>query len=98
MFKNWVPTVAGLMAAVGGFPVALAARHYQLNQTFSLVMAIIGLIGIALLGRSAKGEDEHSTPAQVAASGAVVVAATPVATLAAEVMVKVADEQVAAKK
>ena len=86
------------MAAVGGFPVALAALGYHLNQQFSLAMAIIGLLGIALLGLSAKGVDQHSTPAQVAASGAVVVAATPVAEKAAEVLVKVADEQVAAKK
>jgi hypothetical protein len=98
MYKNWVPTVAGLMAAVGGFPVALMQSGYHLNPTFSLVMAIIGLFGIALLGRAAKGQDQHSTQAQVTASTAVVVATTPRETQAAVVLAKTADEQVAAKK
>jgi hypothetical protein len=98
MYKNWVPTVAGLMAAVGGFPVALVALGYHLNQRFSLIMAIIGLLGTALLGRAAKGADQHSIQSQIDAATAVVVAATPKATLAAQVLVKTADEQVAAKK
>lgn len=68
MFKNWVTTLAGVLAAVGGFPLALATMGYHLNQTVSLVMAIIGLVGMALLGAAAKGQDEHSTADQVQAS------------------------------
>ena len=88
MFKNWVTTVAGVMAAVGSFPLTLATLGYQINHTFSLVMAVIGLLGLALLGVAAKGADQHSTTAQAAASTATVEGLT-----AAPAMVIAADKQ-----
>lgn len=65
MRKNWLTTVAGVMTAVGGFPIALGAMGYHINQTASLVMVVVGMLGGAVLGVAAKGQDEHSTIAQV---------------------------------
>lgn len=65
MRTNWVMTAAGIMTAVGGFPIALSTMGYHVNQTASLVMVIIGLLGGALLGIAGKGQDEHSTIEQV---------------------------------
>ena len=65
MRKNWLTTVAGVLTSVGGFPIALGAMGYHVNQTVGLVMVITGMLGGALLGAASKGQDEHSTVAQV---------------------------------
>jgi uncharacterized membrane protein (Fun14 family) len=92
VFKNWVTTVAGLMSSIGGFPVALAALGYHINQTFSLVMAVIGLLGLALMGLAAKGADQHSIQSQIDAATATVKATTAPAIEKASIAVKDADE------
>lgn len=46
--KNWMPTIGGLLAAIGG---VLATND---NATISIVGKIVGAIGLVLLGGSAK--------------------------------------------
>lgn len=64
-------TIAGIMAALGGIPVLVAAAgvvppSWWSHVTFPLVL--IGIVGTALLGFAAKGQDEHSTADQVQAA------------------------------
>ena len=69
MRKNWLTTTAGIMAALGSVPVMVAQSgfthlpHWWGSAAFGFVL--IGIIGVALLGFAAKGQDEHSTEAQV---------------------------------
>lgn len=61
-------TVAGIMAALGGIPVLVAAAGvvpplWWSHVTFPLVL--LGIAGTALMGFAAKGQDEHSTIQQV---------------------------------
>jgi hypothetical protein len=68
MRKNWLTTTAGIMAALGGVPVLVAQSGAHLPAWWSsaaFVFVLIGVIGVALLGVAAKGQDEHSTSDQV---------------------------------
>lgn len=69
MKKSWVVTVAGIMAAMGGVPILVASSGvtpplWWPRLAFPFVLT--GIIGSALLGWAAKGQDEHSTESQVA--------------------------------
>jgi hypothetical protein len=72
MRKNWLTTTAGIMAALGGVPVLVAQSSlthipaWWANAQFYFILC--GIAGVALLGYSSKGQDEHSTAAQVAVS------------------------------
>ena len=61
-------TIAGIMAALGGIPVLVATAGvtppaWWIHLTFPLVL--VGIVGTALLGVAAKGQDDHSTAAQI---------------------------------
>jgi len=71
MRKNWLVTVAGIMAALGGVPLAVASSgitppSWWAHVTFPFIL--IGIIGAALLGWAAKGQDEHSTTTETQAA------------------------------
>ena len=71
MRKNWLTTVAGIMAALGSVPILVATSGFTPPTWWAKIafpFILIGIIGTALLGFAAKGEDEHSTAAQVAQS------------------------------
>jgi hypothetical protein len=71
MRKNWLVTVAGIMAALGSVPILVATSGVTPPAWWSSLafpFILIGIIGTVLLGYSAKGQDEHSTSAQVQAS------------------------------
>lgn len=62
-------TIAGIMAALGAVPVLVATAgvtppNWWAHLAFPFVL--IGIVGTVLLGFAAKGQDEHSTEAQVA--------------------------------
>lgn len=68
MRKNWLVTVAGIMAALGSVPILVATSGvtpplWWAHLAFPFIL--IGIIGTVLLGYAAKGQDEHSTAAQV---------------------------------
>lgn len=65
MRKNWLMTVAGIMAGFISIPVGAATLGYHLPQTLGLAFVIIGLIGGVMVGVVGKGQDESSTQAQV---------------------------------
>ena len=61
-------TIAGIMAGLGGIPVLVAAAgvappSWWTHVTFPLVL--IGIVGMVLTGVAAKGQDDHSTAAQI---------------------------------
>jgi len=73
MKKNWLVTVAGIMAALGGVPVLIATSGVTPPLWWSHVaffFVLVGVVGVALMGWAAKGEDEHSTVAQTQAATA----------------------------
>jgi TRAP-type C4-dicarboxylate transport system permease small subunit len=104
MFTNAVTTVAGILMALGGLPLAVLAFQVSYPTVtipswwapcqFPLVLCF--LLGSLLLGKAAKGIDTHSIPAQVQAAGRAAIAVTPVQVAAAKVEVAQADQ--AAKK
>jgi hypothetical protein len=62
MRKNWLTTTAGILAALGSVPVLVAQSgvtvpHWWGSAAF--VFLLLGVIGVALLGFAAKGQDEH---------------------------------------
>jgi hypothetical protein len=71
MRKNWLTTLAGIMAAMITVPVAVIGLmttgmyvpHWWGSVQF--IFVVIGAVGTALLGFAAKGQDEHSTVRQV---------------------------------
>jgi hypothetical protein len=69
MRKNWLTTTAGIMAALGGVPVLVSQSSlthipaWWANAQFYFILC--GIVGVALLGYASKGQDEHSTEAQV---------------------------------
>ena len=65
MRKNWMTTVGGLLA---GIPGAILASGLVLPPTYHQMLALMGALGVLLLGVAAKGQDEHSTSTQVAVS------------------------------
>lgn len=74
MKKSWVVTAAGIMAALGGVPVLVAASGATIPAWWAHLVfpcVLLGILGTALMGWAAKGEDEHSTPQQVAQAGQV---------------------------
>jgi hypothetical protein len=78
MKKNWLVTLAGIMAALGGVPILVASSGVATPAWWghlAFPFILIGIIGSCLLGWAAKGEDEHSTQAQVTTSTKEVTAA-----------------------
>jgi hypothetical protein len=73
MRTNWLVTVAGIMAAMMGVPVAVAALPSSIVipawwSHIAFFFVLVGIVGTVLLGWAAKGADVHSTAAQVATS------------------------------
>lgn len=71
MRKNWLTTVAGILSGLGTLPVLVinsgaTVPSWWAHVTFPLTL--LGLLGLVLLGVSAKGQDEHSTQTQVQVS------------------------------
>jgi hypothetical protein len=74
MKKNWLTTVGGIMASFGVIPIALGSSGVHMPSWLYVLCISFAALGPAIIGVAAKGQDEHSTPTQVAQSGA---AATP---------------------
>jgi fatty acid desaturase len=71
MRTNLLVTIAGIMAALGGVPVLIATSGITPPLWWSHVaffFVLIGVVGVALMGWAAKGQDGHSTSAQVEGS------------------------------
>jgi len=72
-------TIAGIMSALGGVPLAVATSGVTPPTWWAHVafpFILIGMIGLAVLGWAAKGQDEHSTASEVAAASDKVVPKT----------------------
>jgi hypothetical protein len=65
MRKNWLVTMGGIMAGFLAIPIGMATLGYPLPKTLAMAMILIGMIGGIVTGVAAKGQDEHSTTAQV---------------------------------
>lgn len=68
MRKNWLMTVAGIMAGLGGVPI-LVSQIPGINpphwwQVLIFPFLLVGVVGTVMLGVAGKGQDEHSTQAQ----------------------------------
>jgi hypothetical protein len=68
MRTNLLVTIGGIMAGCLSIPVGAATLGYPLPKTLAMVLIVIGLIGAVVTGVAAKGQDVHSTAAQVQAS------------------------------
>jgi hypothetical protein len=68
MKKNWLVTVGGIMAGCLSVPIGAATMGYPLPKTMAMILIVVGLIGAVVTGVAAKGQDEHSTEAQVQTS------------------------------
>ena len=59
------------MAGLGTLPLLVTASHIAFPlwwNSCQFPLVLVGMIGTILLGIAAKGQDEHSTPAQVQAA------------------------------
>jgi hypothetical protein len=68
MRKNWMTTIGGIMVALGTLPPLVTASHVAAPlwwNSCQFPLLLLGLIGGAMLGLAAKGQDEHSTESQV---------------------------------
>jgi hypothetical protein len=72
MKKNWLTTVGGIMALFGAIPIALGTAGVHMPSWLYIVCISCSVIGPGIVGIAAKGQDEHSTAAQVAQSGGAV--------------------------
>jgi hypothetical protein len=68
MRKNWFTTIGGIMAGFGLVPIALGTGHVHMPDWLYIVCIFVGTLGPVVIGVGAKGQDEHSTQDQVAAS------------------------------
>jgi len=92
--QNYLTTIFGILA---GLPVLVATSLSAMSVTMSTaetrILGFVGAFGLIGLGIVAKAVNVHSTEAQVVASTAVVTGDPK-----APMLVKAADEQIAAKK
>lgn len=65
MRKNWLTTIGGIMALMGGIPIALGSAHVAMPPWFYLLCISCAVIGPGIVGIAAKGQDEQSKPSQV---------------------------------
>jgi hypothetical protein len=65
MRKNWLTTIGGIMALMGGIPIALGSAHVAMPPWFYLLCISCGVIGPGIIGIAAKGQDEQTKPNQV---------------------------------
>jgi hypothetical protein len=65
MRKNWLTTIGGIMALMGGIPIALGSAHVAMPPWFYLLCISCGVIGPGIIGIAAKGQDEQQKPNQV---------------------------------
>jgi hypothetical protein len=92
MKTNSLMTICGIMAGLGGIPLAVmgAVQAFPALRgdipgwwaAFQFPLILIGVVGTMALGVVGKGQDTHSTVAQVRASTAEVVAKASVAAAA----------------
>jgi hypothetical protein len=68
MRKNWLTTVGGIMGGCLGVPLIVAQAGYRLPGWLALTFVCIGAVGGVIVGVAAKGQDEHSTSAEVQAA------------------------------
>lgn len=84
MKKNWMTTLGGILGSVGlgliGVPLSVLTYYAQIvksgppawfNATILpmlLAGSILAMVGNAIVGVAAKGQDEHSTVPQVGAA------------------------------
>lgn len=71
MRKNWMTTVGGVLAGLGTLPLLVTASHVAFPlwwNDLQFPLLLTGMVGTILMGLAAKGQDEHSTPAQVIAA------------------------------
>lgn len=71
MRKNWFVSVGGFIGLFSGLPVLWGTAvkdgymHAQMPGWLYLVCICAAPLSIFIIGLGAKGQDEHSTPAQV---------------------------------
>lgn len=65
MRKNWLTTAGGIITLFAGIPPALGAAHVAMPGWLYMVCIMCGVIGPGIIGIGAKGQDEHSTTAEV---------------------------------
>jgi uncharacterized YccA/Bax inhibitor family protein len=65
MRTNLLVTIGGIMAGFLAIPLGMATLGYPLPKALAMAMILIGMIGGIVTGVAAKGQDEHSTAAQV---------------------------------
>ena len=73
MKKNWLTTTGGIMAGLGTLPLLVSSSHVAFPlwwNSCQFPLILVGMIGAILMGYAAKGQDEHSTIAQVQNSSA----------------------------
>jgi len=58
--KNWKTTLGGILAAVG-----FAATQVAVPENYKWIFALLGAVGVALMGMTAKDFDNHSTIKEV---------------------------------
>lgn len=68
MRKNWLMTLAGIMAGFISIPVGAVTLGYKLPEPMGLIFVIVGLVGGVMVGVVGKGQDEHSTHDEVVAA------------------------------
>jgi hypothetical protein len=63
--KNWLVTLGGIMAGMGVIPISLGAAHAHMPGWVYNICIFAAALGPVIIGVAAKGQDEHSTTAQV---------------------------------
>jgi hypothetical protein len=69
--KNWMTTLGGVLAGLGTLPLLVTASHVAFPLWWNDVqfpLFLCGAAGTIIMGLAAKGQDEHSTPAQMQAA------------------------------
>jgi hypothetical protein len=65
MRTNWLTTAGGIMAGFGVVPIAFGSAHVALPGWLYATCIFIGALGPVVIGVAAKGQDVHSTEAEV---------------------------------
>ena len=65
MRTNTLTTIGGIMAGFGVVPIAFGTAHVALPGWLYATCIFLAAIGPVVIGVAAKGQDTHSTEAQI---------------------------------